>query len=174
MDGVFWHDDVGFVVDPQMMAASFPTGVQIEPTSLDALLAETGKLPELGPAPLASWLLARMMCLTNERLGFETHAKLYHDGGGFYLNVIAFSRDLKPLAFFNVHGTSSACSLWGQCDRDFPPSNLQQIFISALVADADALVKCRLQCYDTDPLDLDKHRIGKPIVLGWDGQAFLG
>ena len=73
MDGVFWHHEIGFVVDPQRMASTFPDGVRIGQTPLDSLLKETGKLPPLGRAPVASWLLARLMHLTNERLGFEAH-----------------------------------------------------------------------------------------------------
>lgn len=174
MDGVFWHNAIGFVVDQHRMASTFPDGVTIAQMPIDSALIATGEVPPLGGAPLASWLLARLMHLTNERLGFEAQDKQYHDGGGFYLNFIAFSKAMKPLAFFNLHGTSAGCRVWGQCDRDVQPQELLQNFLDALIAEPDMLMPCRLQCFDTDPPDLDQRRISKPNVLGWDGKRFLG
>ncbi|GAA4441841.1 hypothetical protein [Bremerella cremea] len=174
MDGVFWFGEVGFVVDPQAMASRFPDGVRVEQTSLDALLVEGDRLPPLGAAPVASWLLARLMFLTNERLGFEANDTLHHDGGGYYLNFIAFSKQMQPLAFFNVHGTSAGCQLWGQCDRGWSAEQLLSTFRDALLEDPTALMSCRLQSYDTDPPDLDRRRVRKLQPLGWDGEHFLG
>ena len=64
--------------------------------------------------------------------------------------------------------------MWGQCDRAVSPDDWLNTFAGALVADPTALMKCRLECYDTDPPDLDKRRVSKPVVLGWDGEQFLG
>jgi hypothetical protein len=142
--------------------------------SLDSLLVKSKKLPELGRAPIASWLLARLMLLTCEGLGFEANDRLYNDGGGYYLNFVAFSRGMTPWSFFNVHGNSAGCWCWGQTSTAMSPAELVQLFVDALTADVDALMKCKVVCIDTDPLDLDKRRMGGPHVLGWDGSDFLG
>jgi hypothetical protein len=174
LDGVFWYDDIGFVVDKHMMQSTLPNANPLDLFSLDGLLMQTAKLPNLGAAPIASWLLARLMRLTTEGLGFEANAKLYHDGGGFYLNFIAFSRAIKPLAFFSVHGTCAHCNCWGQCAESFQPTDLTRVFVDALVENVDDLMECKLTYYDTDPPDLEKRRVGNPRVLGWDGTTLLG
>ena len=174
MDGVFWYDDIGFVVDKHKMQSTLPNANPLDFFSLDSLLMETNKLPNLGAAPIASWLLARLMRLTTEGLGFEANAKLSNDGGGFYLDFIAFSRGIKPLAFFNVHGTSAHCHCWGQCAESFQPADLRRVFVDALIENVDDLMECQLTYYDTDPPDLEKRRVGDPRVLGWNGTAFLG
>jgi hypothetical protein len=174
MDGVFWYNDMGFVVDIHKMPSSFPGGIKFGPVVLDDMLRKAAGFPNLGRAPVASWIIARLFHLTNERLGFETTAKIHADGGGFYLNLIAFSRDFKPLAFFYVHGTSVNCSCWGQCSRQHEPANLISSFINSLVTEPLDLMKCCLTTIDTDPPDLDKRRFCKPYTLGWNGKDFLG
>ncbi len=174
MDGVFWDGDVGFVVDQQRLPSSFADGISIPTFSLDQLLIDCGRLPLLGPAPVASWLLARLMQLTTEGLGFGAYEKVYNDGGGYSINFVAFSRDMQPLAFFNVLGSSSSCRCWGQASSPFPPEILIQTFIHALTSDVTDLMECKVTCFDTDPPNLPKRRIGKPHVFGWDGSRFLG
>src|SRR5262245_41810283 len=107
MDGVFWRGDMGFVVDPQHMSSSFPDAKNLEQPDFAGVLSSSGKLPSLGTAPVASWLLARLFQISRDRLGIETHGRSYNDGGGYYLNFVAFTRDLRPAAFFNLHGDSS-------------------------------------------------------------------
>lgn len=174
MDGVFWHDDMGFVVDPQHMASSFPDGKNFDQPEFAEILKSSAKLPSLGPAPVASWLLARLFQLTRERLGYETHGRSYNDGGGYYLNFVAFTRDLKPAAFFNLHGDSAGARLWGSCAAEFTPDAILKSFSEAILENPSDLMVCKLTTIDTDPPDLDKRRFGKPRVYGWDGSKFLG
>ncbi len=132
LDGVFWQNELGFVVDKHKMPSSFPSGDIFGPVSLRALLLDSKKLPNLGAAPVASWLLARLMQLTNEGLGFERNDRLYNDGGGYYLNFITFSRNMTPLAFFNVHGTSEECSCWGNVPLAFYRRNYLRPLLTRL------------------------------------------
>jgi hypothetical protein len=174
MDGVFWSGDVGFVVDPHHMASRFAHARSIDQPDFAAVLKASGKLPSLGPAPVASWLLARLFQLTRERLGFETHGRSYNDGGGYYLNLVAFTRDLKPAAFFNVHGHSRGVRIWGTCGEEFAPAAILEAFTEAILESPNDLMICKLTTVDTDPPDLDKRRFGKPHVYGWDGSSFFG
>ncbi len=174
MDGVFWHDDVGYVVDMHRMPSSFPDGVTFGPAVLDDMVRAAAGFPDLGTAPLASWLIARLFHLTRERLGFETTSKLYNDGGGFYVNLIVFTRVLKPFAFIYVHGTSNNCRCWGQCARPHEATTVISSFVDSLTSEPMALMQCHLTVVDTDPPDLDKRRFSKPYPLGWDGTRFLG
>jgi len=174
MDGVFWRGEMGFVVDPQHMASRFSDAMSIDQPDFAAILESSGQLPSLGPAPVASWLLARLFQLTRERLGFETHGRSYNDGGGYYLNFVAFTRELKPAAFFNVHGDSAGVRIWGTCAAEFTPRAILESFTEAILESPNDLMVCKLTTVDTDPPDLDKRRFGKPHVCGWDGTNFLG
>jgi hypothetical protein len=174
MEGVFWHDDMGFVVDPQNMASSFPDAKSIDQPDFAEVLKSSGKLPLLGAAPVASWLLARLFQLTRDRLGFETHGRSYNDGGGYYLNFVAFTRDLKPAAFFSLHGDSVGTRLWGTCAPEFAPDAILKSFSAAILDNPNDLMVCKLTTIDTDPPGLEKRRFGRPHVYGWDGSKHLG
>ncbi|MGL6074239.1 MAG: hypothetical protein ACRC8S_08765 [Fimbriiglobus sp.] len=174
MDGVFWHDDMGFVVDPQKMPASFPDAVKIEVIDFAERLEASGKLPPLGPAPVASWLLARLFQLTRDRLGFDTNERIRNDGGGYYLNFVAFTRKLKPVAFFMLHGQSKSVRLWGTCPSEISPEAVLLAFSESLLENPTDLMVCKVTTIDTDPPNLHVKRTGKPIVFGWDGTGFLG
>jgi hypothetical protein len=173
MEGVFWHGDMGFVVDPCKMSSNFPDARTIERWEIGESLKASGKLPSLGPAPVASWMLARLFQLTKERLGFDTHDRRGSDGGGYYLNFVAFSRHLKPEAFFYVHGDSAGVRFWGTCAANVSPETVVTNFTEAVLENPTELTVCKLTTVDTDPPDL-KRRYGKPHVFGWDGNKFLG
>lgn len=174
MDGVFWHNDVGYVVDIHGLPSAFPQALNFGPIVLDDMVQAAPGLPDIGTAPVASWLIARLLHLTRERVGFETTAKLYNDGGGYCLNFIAFTRDMKPIAFFYVQGTSQHCRCWGQCAPSQDPRDVVSSFVQALVADPTQLMECHLIVVDTDPPNLTQRRFGKPYELGWNGVSFLG
>jgi hypothetical protein len=174
MNGVFWNANIGFVVDRHHMPSQFPDAKKIEQPDFADLLQASGKLPSLGPAPVASWVLARLFHLTNEGLGFGTHDRCYNDGGGYYLNFIAFTRAMKPTAFFYLHGTSNRIRLWGTCAGDASADTILASIADALTENPMELIACKLTTVDTDPPDLHKRRFGKPHVYGWDGNKFLG
>ncbi len=139
----FWQNELGFVVDKHKMPSSFPSGDIFGPVSLRALLLDSKKLPNLGAAPVASWLLARLMQLTNEGLGFERNDRLYNDGGGYteFHHILA---QMTPLAFFNVHGTSKNARVWGNVPLAFYRRNYLRPLFDALVVNVDDLMQCRL------------------------------
>lgn len=174
MDGVFWHDEFGFVVDPHHMPSRFPAAQPFELLRFDERLSSSGKLPRLNQSPVASWLVARLFQLTRERLCYETVHQCFNDGGGYWLNFISFTRELKPLAFLNLHANSSRVQLWGTCSDDIAPSTVINAFVGALMAQPDDLMICKWTITDSDPPDRDKRRFGDTNIFGWDGSKFLG
>ena len=175
MDGVFWHNDVGYVVDTQRMPSKFPGDLEFGPFALDDLLRAASGFPNLKNAPVASWLVARLFHLTGERLGFRTVSRVYKRGGCLYLNLIAFTRELTPFAFLDISGDSDRCECWIRCAPPHDPEVLIASFVDLLTSEPTALTKCRLTVIDTDPPDRSRHRrFGKPYLLGWDGVEFLG
>lgn len=173
MDGVFWQSECGFVIDRGDWS-HFPDRMKIERADIDPILSASGRLPSLGPAPVASWVVARLFHLTGERLGIETHARLRNDGGGVPLRFIAFTPSLQPLAFLFLHCDSWGIDLSGECAGDALPEQITGAFISALLEKPNELTVCKLVTIDTDPPDLPHRRRGKPHVFGWDGEKLLG
>jgi hypothetical protein len=171
---VFWHDDLGFVVDRWSRHATLSNAEPFGPIFLDPILRKAPNFPNISPAPVASWLVARLLRLTDEGLPFEPNATIYNDGGGYHLNFIAFSRNLTPISFFDIYGTVENCRCWGACTSEVLPDALLQTFVDAVLDDPTDLMVCRIVYIDADPPDLPKRRFGKPKVLGWDGQKFLG
>jgi hypothetical protein len=174
MDGVFWHNGFGFVVARRWAESHFPDRRKIDRTDIALRLEASGRLPNLAAAPVASWLVARLFELTRQRLGFETHARLRNDGGSIPLHLIAFTECLKPVAFLDLRADSTGIEFWGECAADIDPDQITSVFLSALLAHPDALVKCKLTTIDTDPPDLPHRRVGEPHVFGWNGTRFLG
>ena len=175
MDGVFWHSDMGFLIDSCKISSSFPDAQTIEQREIGESLKASGQLPSLGPAPVASWLLARLFHLTRERLGFETQDRSYNDGGGYYLDFVTFSRDLKPEAFFYVHGHSSGVRFWGTCATDVSPEGVLKTFMDAVLESPTELMVCKLTTSIRIRPSLDKrshHR--RAARVWWDGNKFLG
>lgn len=174
MDGVFWSGELGFVCDRSWEHSHFPDARKIAPIDVAPMLVASGRLPGLGPAPEASWLIARLFHLTGERLGFESHDRLRNDGGGVPLKLIAFTRVLKPVAFLFFRADSTAITLSGECALEYMPRQIVDAFLATLLDKPLDLTVCKLITIDTDPPDLPLHRRGKAHIFGWDGKNFLG
>src|SRR5437867_4497041 len=65
----------------------------LDDDEFDLRLSDTGKVPDLAGAPIASWLLARLARLTDDRLGLG--GVEYSDGGGY---MVEFVVNLLPAA----------------------------------------------------------------------------
>lgn len=174
LDGVFWQGRLGFVVDRGWAESHIADGRAIERIDIGPLLEFSGRLPDLGLAPVASWLVARLFQSTGNRLGFEPHARLRNDGGGVPIHLIAFTESLKPVAFLFLRGESSGIELWGECAAEVSLDQITSAFASALIENPDHLMRCKLTTIDADPLNLPGRRYGTPHVFGWDGRKFLG
>jgi hypothetical protein len=173
MNGVFWNDDTGFVVDPQSLPSRFPHGMEFRELEFAGRLLESGALPELSGAPVASWVLARLFALPGERLGFEARCRLRNDGGGFHLNWVAFDRSLCPAAFFDLAGYPTAVWLYGGCSPLFDSESVVAAFTNSLTSEPLVLTPCRVEIVDTDPPEAPG-KFGRTFVYGWDGGRFLG
>src|SRR5947208_2044149 len=78
-----WESDV---------ARSFHGDLQDD--AFDLRLTGTGKVPDLGGAPVASWLLARLARLTDDRLGLASVENV--DGGGYVVEFVVYLIPADP------------------------------------------------------------------------------
>jgi hypothetical protein len=58
----------------------------LEDSAFDLRLTDTGRVPDLGGSPIASWLLARLARLTGDRLGLASRENT--DGGGYVVGFV--------------------------------------------------------------------------------------
>ena len=62
--------------------------------AFDVRLTRAGQVPDLGGAPLASWLLARLARLTDGRLGLADVED--NDGGGYMVEFVVYPIGVNP------------------------------------------------------------------------------
>lgn len=174
MERVFWSADIGFVVDLQHMRATRLTdSATLKELKVADELEQTGRLPHRGGAPVASWIIARLLELTHGGIGIDERENLFNDGGVIQLDWIAFSRALKPVAMFQQLCYSNRVELHGQVLRSVGAAALKAALLDALLLEPKTVRVCRITVTDTDP-PTAPGKLGRRYVFGWDGKQFLG
>jgi hypothetical protein len=175
---------------------------ELEDSEFDLRLSNTGHIPDLGGAPIASWLLARL-----ERLvGPVVAGKEYNDGGGYLVEFVAyevyvepekpkgafvqpllFDTDAlgihiepdKPVASFQFQADMQGAAVLGYRAVDCPGEDVLKALAAAFLAAPEDLVPCKVAVIDPewreDP-EMYKPRPfkGSRNWYGWDGRKFLG
>jgi hypothetical protein len=145
---------------------------------LDPRLTRSGKLPDLGGAPVASWLLARLGKLTDA--GFPLFGEEENDGGGYLVEFLVFDDiDEIPVAEFQLQGNSEGACILGYLASDCSPEAIAEAFASALLADPEGLAPCQLSVIDLEWEEVPESY--RPIPnsysrndYGWNGRDFFG
>lgn len=152
-------------------------GEPLHDDAFDLRLTSSGRVPELGGAPIASWLLARFARLTND--GFPSSGKEHNDGGGWCLEFVVYGPDERPLSAFQFQCDMQGASIVGDRAPDCDPEAMLGALADALLEHPSDLLPCRLrvvdpewrhdpECYEPRPVPGDRNR------YGWDGERFLG
>lgn len=176
---------------------------ELEDGDFGLRLTSTGRVPDLGGAPVASWLLARLARLTDDQLGL---ASLEHvDGGGyviefvvhrvgvdwqaeaaagqrFLFNMAEFQRPLESegaIASFQFQADMEGAAIIGRRSADCPGGEVLEAFAAAILAAPADLRPRELVVRDPewnlDPEMYDPQPVnGSRNTYGWDGFQFLG
>lgn len=177
VDGVFQSNGFKF----QIIRDSYVPGLRKELTAneLDQPLVRSGKLPDLGGAPVASWILARLAKLTSGKVGFALDDKQRNDGGGFAIEFLVLDKDERRIAEFQLQGDTMGAAILGRRTEECSSGDIIHAVISALLASPADLMSCRLAVTDPewweDPeMYAPKPKRGAKNWYGWDGVKFLG
>jgi hypothetical protein len=170
----------------------------------DDRLSHGGRLPDLGSAPVASWLLARLAFLTEDGLGLADAEDV--DGGGYVVEFVVYRLPAQPLnpkpgsvqrplfedyeldrfieperpvASFQLQGYTEGVGVIGQRSPDCPVEGVLEALAAALLAAPSTLRSRELAVRDPEwKLDPKMYR---PFPdedtcnwYGWDGSQFLG
>jgi hypothetical protein len=145
--------------------------------AFDMRLTSSGRLPDLGGAPLASWLMARLAKLTDD--GFPSSGTEHNDGGGWCIEFVVYVADERPIATFQFQGDMHGAAVFGERTQDCDPEAVLSAMATALLEHPEDLLPCRLRvvdpeweedpaCYEPMPAPGDRN------VYGWNGERFLG
>jgi hypothetical protein len=143
----------------------------------DLRLSNSGRLPNLGGAPVASWLLARLGKLTAD--GIRLFGEEENDGGGYMVELLVYDERETPVAVFQLQGNSMGAAILGDCILNCSPGDILDALAAALLAAPADLVTCRLGVYDLEWEEVPESFTPEPNSdsrnwYGWDRNDFLG
>jgi hypothetical protein len=189
VEGSDWDVDDAHGFDEELVDDAF-----------DLRLTDTGRVPNLGGAPLASWLLARLARLTDNWLGLG--AEEDNDGGGYLVEFVVYLEPEKPIpgqtqkmlpfvpefivsvepklvAAFQFQADMEGVAVLGQRVVDCDAEKVLEALAAALLAAPEDLMARELAV--RDPEWKCDHEMYNPRPVkgtrnwyGWDGFQFLG
>jgi hypothetical protein len=176
----------------------------VDEDAFDLRLTSTGRVPDLDGSPIASWLLARLARLTDDRLGLadreDTDGGGYvvrfvvyrsnvdwkdetaHSGQRFLFNMAEFQRPVEleiPIASFQFQADMEGAGVIGRRAVDCPAEEVLEAFAAAILAAPADLLPRELVVKDPEwKLDPEMYSPrpvkGSRNSYGWDGFQFLG
>ena len=144
----------------------------------ESVLIDTGKIPDKAlEAPIASWILARIVAETGGKL--KPRKSQNNDGGGFVFEFLVKDFENNPVASFQFQGNTERTVLLGDREKTQDGDLINLDFAKMLVSDSEKLAKCEIKVKDLewkeDPDDYEPTPDGKTRnFFGWDGEKFLG
>jgi hypothetical protein len=204
MGGSFTSGHFRFQVEASDEASDKERGFHEEllGEEFDLRLSNTGRVPDLGGAPIASWLLARLERL----LGPVVAGKEYNDGGGYMVEFVVYAVHVepekpkanfvqpllfdmaalgvhiepdKPVASFQFQADMQGAAVLGYRAVDCSGEDVLAALAAAFLAAPEDLVPCKVAVIDpewkADPETYKPRPVkGSRNWYGWDGSQFLG
>lgn len=170
--GVLWVEEVGFLCDQHCHDMDLPDFGKATREHADEELLATGALPDLGGAPVASWLLARVARLAGKRFPYSYGEVVGSDGADYWLHFYCLSRTGNPLGVLSCFANQLAVVLTVNHSPQVDPNVLLNSFIRLLLAEPDKVSRCRIIVQYTEMTD-PKVACHIPRVYGWDGRRYL-
>lgn len=152
--------------------------VEIAVDDLDARLLAQGGLPELGGAPVASWLLARLAALTGGGLGLDPQLVEHIEGGVWVLDFVV-TREASPVAKVQLQAGMIGAGVLGVIAEGEPLESLLVGLQGRLLEAPGQVEVAQIQVVDPDwaacPEDYTPPpTVGSRCRFGFDGAAYLG
>ena len=141
-------------------------------------IVESGRVPDLNGAPLASWLLSRLAHLTDD--GVPSSGRERNDGGGWTIPfVVRDATNDRPVASFQLQGSMGGLDVVGDRAADCSSEQLLNALIAAVLDRPTDLMPCRLTVVDPEWRHDPDGYVPRPAPggrnrYGWDGSRFLG
>lgn len=162
MTGVIETDSFYFLFDESVEPFHGPEAVHF---THEDWRFPADKLPDLGRAPLGSWLVARLAFLTGGGLGFPEHEAQSVDGGMCCFEPNVFTRDRRHVGSLQIQADSHV-DVFGTLDGSIPPASVLDELAARLLAEPAAVQVIAVRIRDTES--------GSSRTYGFDGVRFRG
>lgn len=171
--GVFWQDGYGFRCEDEYRNVDLPSVASSTVSNFIELAKERNILPDLGDAPIASWLLARLSFLADIYYPFRFGQKIGSDGENYWLRFYCLSEDSEPIGMLSVLGKEQeivvSCSVSTEL---VSPKEIVTSFIDRLLENPDEIEEAKVTVICTEMSDTEvSFKI--PKVYGWDEDGFI-
>lgn len=166
--------DFQFAIIPFGSARDAPCTHEFE-WYLDETLSESGKIPPLNSAPVASWLLARLRAL-DDTIPSETAES--NDGGGYSFEM-AVAQGQTIVAAFQLQGDMAGVAVLGRGADAATVDQIQQQWVELLTQAPNEVAECCYTIVDPD-WEMDPDGFiptpdeGSQNEYGWKNGAYLG
>ena len=172
--GLFTSDEIGFVCDLNWTDASLPNAKNVPYSDFGERLVEEETLPDLGPAPVSAWILARLAKLCGSRFPFDHGQVFGSDGDDYWIRFIALTvtGDTTPIGKLSIAGDRESIRLYVHAAPPFTPVQLRDAFMAALLDGPSDLKRFEIIVVYTS-LNDENHWQHTPYTLGWDGNRFV-
>ncbi|HEY7314880.1 MAG TPA: hypothetical protein VH643_36375 [Gemmataceae bacterium] len=159
MTDAFATESYWFLLDDAVADIRWEDGPGIE-DDFDKRLAESGRLPELAGAPVASWVAARLARLTSGLPGRTTDQQV--DGGVFHLDFLVFDRDRTQLGSVQIQADWMGVAI---CCVGPNAGQVLTELTACLLAEPEEVARCRLEVWDPGT--------GRRHAYGYEGGEYL-
>lgn len=178
--GAFDAGPYHFAVDDGYAVLDLPEPLlELAVEDLDARLVTSGHVPELGGAPLASWLLARLEALTEGRgLGFSPGLVEHVDGGVWVVDFVVTRGD-APVGKVQLQAGMIGAGVLGVVAAQEDPAAVVQALGQVVLQAPEEVRACEVRVADPEWLEAPEDYAPPPeedavCRFGFDGEAYLG
>jgi len=140
----FQTDNYWFLFDDTYADVEWEDGPGTD-EEFDRRLADSGRLPDLGSAPVASWVAARLARLVG---GLPAWACDQHvDGGEYCIAFLVFDRERSHIGSVQVQADRSGVAVCCACPDS---SRVLAELAATLLAELADVTDCRIEVHDPE------------------------
>jgi hypothetical protein len=144
LNDALWVEEIGFIAHNGRFDPDFPDRTFTERKDIEKTLRDSGKLPDLGLAPIASWYLARLAYLCRKRFPHRYGQILGSDGADYWLRIYCLKRPATVMGVLHCSGRQTEIRLSLQHHKSQDAAPILDKFIRALLQSPAELARCKV------------------------------
>jgi hypothetical protein len=172
LNDAIWIDDIAYLCERRYQGVEFPGKVYTDRKDFEQSLKDSGKLPELGRAPIACWFLARLAHLCGKRFPYSYGQVIGSDGADYWLRFFCIQRPATPIGVLHCSGKQAGITLCFQHGESQSAEVALDRFIGALLEAPQAVSRCKVIVQYTEFCD-PSLAFHVPRVYGWNGLRYF-
>lgn len=143
------------------------------------LLREPGFPAEAWRAPVASWVLARIVSELDESIASQLPTEQVCDGGGYFFPLVVTDATGAEVGEFQLQGNTFGVALLGSCGVEELADSIITDFITVLLRSPEQVALFSMSVRDPEwefePDEFDPRPTSETMNrYGWNGDVLLG